>query len=219
MLDISEIWQALTSVWVKGGGLMGPISIMALLIYGEGFRVALKVALHPMSRLKKGSKELDPKQRAWLERVSRDEHQHELDDQRLAQTRKALHDYYQRRIKWLGRFIKCCPLLGLLGTVLGMEATFQSLLETGLSQAEGMAAGISEALITTQYGLMVTIPGLFVNGFIKNQVSIIDRNILRLHLISFHHIVPKVKRPSHVKRGVSKKVHEALSTQPSVQPS
>lgn len=55
------------------------------------------------------------------------------------------------------------PLLGLLGTVIGMIETFSSLQDSALfSQSGGIAGGISQALITTQMGLVVAIPGLLV---------------------------------------------------------
>ncbi|MCJ8276557.1 MAG: MotA/TolQ/ExbB proton channel family protein [Bdellovibrionales bacterium] len=55
------------------------------------------------------------------------------------------------------------PLLGLLGTVIGMIETFSSLQDSALfSQSGGIAGGISQALITTQMGLVVAIPGLLM---------------------------------------------------------
>ncbi len=62
------------------------------------------------------------------------------------------------------------PLLGLLGTVAGMIETFESLADMSLfSQSGGIAGGISQALITTQMGLAVSIPGLIVNGILDKK--------------------------------------------------
>ncbi|WP_372832536.1 MotA/TolQ/ExbB proton channel family protein [Pontibacterium sp.] len=58
------------------------------------------------------------------------------------------------------------PLLGLLGTVIGMIATFQSITLFGTSDPKLMAGGISQALITTVLGLVVAIPLLFCHGFL-----------------------------------------------------
>jgi len=173
---------------------MWPITIMAFLIYSESLRLWLKVFSHPIAKIQQGANDLSQQQRNWLHQLSINEPSPHLDADLISQARTSLSNYYERRIKWLGRFIKCCPLLGLLGTVTGMESTFRSLLESGLSQAEGMASGISEALITTQYGLLVAIPGLFLTSFIKSQVAKIDNNLLQLHLPSFRHIVPKSSR-------------------------
>jgi biopolymer transport protein ExbB len=62
------------------------------------------------------------------------------------------------------------PLLGLLGTVNGMINTFDAIQRFGTGNAQAMAAGISEALITTQAGLMVAIPGLMAGYYLKRQV-------------------------------------------------
>lgn len=53
------------------------------------------------------------------------------------------------------------PLLGLLGTVLGMIQTFEAVAATGGDTGARVAAGISQALITTQFGLVVAMPGVF----------------------------------------------------------
>jgi biopolymer transport protein ExbB len=62
------------------------------------------------------------------------------------------------------------PLLGLLGTVIGMIETFDSLGDMSLfSQSGGIAGGISQALFTTQMGLAVSIPGLVVNSMLNRR--------------------------------------------------
>lgn len=61
------------------------------------------------------------------------------------------------------------PLLGLLGTVTGMMDTFDVITVFGTGNARAMAGGISVALITTQTGLMVSIPGLYMSGFLTKR--------------------------------------------------
>ncbi|MFK4765255.1 MotA/TolQ/ExbB proton channel family protein [Desulfobaculum sp. SPO524] len=58
------------------------------------------------------------------------------------------------------------PLLGLLGTVSGMIDTFDVIAEFGTGNAKGLAGGISQALITTQSGLMVAVPGMVAGGLL-----------------------------------------------------
>lgn len=80
------------------------------------------------------------------------------------------------------------PILGLLGTVLGMMETFNVISLFGTGNAKAMAGGISVALVTTQTGLLVAIPGLFLSGWLSKQArrlstrleetsSILDRAI------------------------------------------
>ena len=76
------------------------------------------------------------------------------------------------------------PLLGLLGTVCGMVKTFSVIAEFGTGNARALASGISEALITTQTGLVVAVPGLFMASFLLRRsnglLERIDRFCLRL---------------------------------------
>jgi biopolymer transport protein ExbB len=70
------------------------------------------------------------------------------------------------------------PLLGLIGTVVGMIITFQSITESGSSDPKLMAAGISQAMIATVLGLGIAIPLLFANAWLtslsKSIVQILD---------------------------------------------
>lgn len=70
------------------------------------------------------------------------------------------------------------PLLGLIGTVIGMIITFQSITESGSSDPKLMAAGISQAMIATVLGLGIAIPLLFANAWLssisKSIVQVLD---------------------------------------------
>ncbi|MDB5973184.1 MAG: MotA/TolQ/ExbB proton channel family protein [Hydrocarboniphaga sp.] len=70
------------------------------------------------------------------------------------------------------------PLLGLIGTVIGMIITFQSITESGSSDPKLMAAGISAAMIATVLGLGIAIPLLFANAWLtslsKQIIQILD---------------------------------------------
>lgn len=61
------------------------------------------------------------------------------------------------------------PLLGLLGTVVGMIETFQSITLFGTGDPKLMAGGISQALVTTMLGLMVAIPLLFAHSIVRSR--------------------------------------------------
>ena len=69
----------------------------------------------------------------------------------------------------IGVLAAVAPLLGLLGTVTGMMETFDVLAVFGTGNAKAMASGISEALITTQTGLLIAIPGLYMKGFLDRR--------------------------------------------------
>ena len=73
------------------------------------------------------------------------------------------------------------PLLGLLGTVNGMVETFRVIGIYGMGNAQAMASGIKEALITTQAGLLIAIPGLLIGQTMKKKVQVIHNDILIFH--------------------------------------
>ena len=69
------------------------------------------------------------------------------------------------------------PLLGLLGTVTGMITTFDVISLFGTGNAKAMAGGISEALITTQSGLLVAIPGIFMSVFLFRRAERLESSL------------------------------------------
>jgi len=70
------------------------------------------------------------------------------------------------------------PLLGLLGTVSGMIDTFAVIGEQGTGNAQALAGGIREALVTTETGLLIAIPGLFAGWVLKRQVRKLQHKLL-----------------------------------------
>lgn len=69
------------------------------------------------------------------------------------------------------------PLLGLFGTVSGMVETFKVIGMYGMGNAQAMASGIKEAMITTQAGLLVAIPGIFIGQMLKKKAMSIQRDL------------------------------------------
>ncbi len=79
----------------------------------------------------------------------------------------------------IGVLAAVAPLLGLLGTVTGMIGTFDILAVFGTGNAKGMSGGISEALITTQTGLLVAIPGVYMKGFLEQRAQILKQQVVQ----------------------------------------
>jgi biopolymer transport protein ExbB len=77
------------------------------------------------------------------------------------QCREAELSRYSHSFSILAALVAAAPLLGLLGTVLGMIETFDAVGHSTGDTAERVAAGISKALITTQVGLAAALPGTF----------------------------------------------------------
>ncbi len=71
-------------------------------------------------------------------------------------------------LKFIKLLAAVAPLLGLLGTVIGMIATFQSISLFGSGDPKLMASGISQALVTTVLGLLAAIPLLFIHNVLQS---------------------------------------------------
>ena len=84
--------------------------------------------------------------------------------------RHVVHDL-ERFLNTLGTIAGISPLLGLLGTVIGMIKVFSAIMISGVGDANVLAGGISEALITTAAGLTVAIPSYFIYRFFRGMVS------------------------------------------------
>jgi biopolymer transport protein ExbB len=84
--------------------------------------------------------------------------------------RHVIHDM-ERFLNTLGTIAGISPLLGLLGTVIGMIKVFSAIMISGVGDANVLAGGISEALITTAAGLTVAIPSYFFYRFFRGMVS------------------------------------------------
>jgi biopolymer transport protein ExbB len=84
--------------------------------------------------------------------------------------RHVIHDL-ERFLNTLGTIAGISPLLGLLGTVIGMIKVFSAIMISGVGDANVLAGGISEALITTAAGLTVAIPSYFFYRFFRGMVS------------------------------------------------
>lgn len=83
---------------------------------------------------------------------------------------RVIHDM-ERYLNALGTIAGIAPLLGLLGTVLGMIKIFSSFMGSGMANATLLAGGISTALITTAAGLMVAIPALFFHRYLQRRID------------------------------------------------
>lgn len=77
----------------------------------------------------------------------------------------------ERYLNTLGTVAAITPLIGLLGTVIGMIKVFTAIRLEGTGNAAVLAGGISEALITTAAGLTVAIPSLFFYRFFQRRVD------------------------------------------------
>jgi len=171
LLDkLDSLWTHAESIWIDGGWAMIAIAVVSVAIFGMGTHVYLKL------RGKGFESVPERKWRKWLDDPSlRRGHIGELLDfvtggRTIEDTAVFFEEYrtaevapFERDLRVMKICVTAAPLLGLLGTVTGMLTTFGAL-ATGSGGEKTMAmvaSGISEALITTETGLVIALPGLF----------------------------------------------------------
>lgn len=167
------------SILTDGGMLMVPLTLLALTIYGTAFRLFYFFSEHAFYRIGRDrlieyvfnpilvSGELraviDYTQGAGTDDVYQVK-------SRFAEVFNAYLSEIDGKRTFLLILITTAPLMGLLGTVMGMLTTFSGLaVSTGGSTVDQIAAGISEALITTQTGLIIAIPAYVMATVIQKR--------------------------------------------------
>jgi len=93
----------------------------------------------------------------------------------------------RRGLSGLATVASSAPFVGLLGTVLGIITAFQLMATSGSGGLASVSAGISEALVTTAFGLFVAIPAVVVYNYFTNRVDdfVVDMNDVWSEVISF----------------------------------
>ena len=167
----SQIWEEAMSIWTDGGWAMIAIAVIAMVIFSVGVSVSLRLRRTGFKTVKESTwrRWLDhPYERRGkigrlLDTVSRAD---TLEENGLyfEQVRKSQVSPFERDLKVMKVCVSAAPLVGLLGTVTGMLATFGALASgSGGDKTMALVAkGISEALITTETGLVIALPGLLL---------------------------------------------------------
>ncbi|MDH5573612.1 MAG: MotA/TolQ/ExbB proton channel family protein [Gammaproteobacteria bacterium] len=186
-----------------GGWLMWPIiisSIIAFAIVGERFwtlqhqRIAPKHLVGQIWQWYK-SDSLDEEHITALAKnsplgrilaaglVNRN-HPREIMKESIEETGRQVVQELERYLNTLGTIASISPLLGLLGTVIGMIKVFAAITTHGVGDPGILAGGISEALITTAAGLSVAIPSLifyrFFSGRVDELVLVMEEEALKI---------------------------------------
>ena len=182
---MEQIW----SIWESGGWVMIPLFTLAFLLYAQGIHLFLWARnahfdrkneacwwawVEDPDKAKGTVKEVIQYVRSGSLNVAN--MQSRFDEIRLSTVAKM-----DRRTTFLAMLVAAAPLLGLLGTVLGMLQTFFGISTSGGTETAGVvAAGISEALVTTQTGLTIALPGLFLVMMIRRKRQNFEIGLARL---------------------------------------
>jgi len=98
-------------------------------------------------------------------------HEREVMKESIEETGRQVVNELERYLNTLGTIASITPLLGLLGTVIGMIKVFAAITTAGVGDPAVLAGGISEALITTATGLSVAIPSLIFYRHFRGKVE------------------------------------------------
>lgn len=164
------LWAEAEVIWLAGGLAMLAIALISIVLFSLGIHVALKL------RAKRFRSVPERTWRYWVDHPT--ERRGPIGDlldfvtggatakdtsEFFTQLRASEMAPFERELKVMKVCVSAAPLVGLLGTVTGMLSTF-SALSSGAGGEKTMAlvaAGISEALITTETGLVIALAGLF----------------------------------------------------------
>ncbi len=120
----------------------------------------------------------------------------ENSDLPFSELRSTIEDEGRQQVRSLTRGLgvletiaAIAPLLGLLGTVLGMIKVFNVIEELGVGQAKALSGGISEALITTAAGLIIGIPALIAYNYFSSRSESLILDIEKFTLMLLNKII------------------------------
>jgi biopolymer transport protein ExbB len=191
---VADFFEGVVTVWelVKSGGwMMLPIilsSIAALAITAERLwtlRASRVAPAHLVGQVwrwmkdkqlnKDKLKELredSPLGEILAAGLANSRHGREIMKESIEEAASRVIHELERYISTLGTIAAMAPLLGLLGTVLGMIDIFSSFMGTNMATNPAvMAGGISKALVTTASGLIVAIPALFFHRLLQRRID------------------------------------------------
>lgn len=168
--QLKALWEQAIEIWLSGGWAMLAIAVVALVMFAMGTHVYLRLRAKGFHRVSEKT------WRRWIDHpqerrgaigdllefvtVASSLKESAVTFEELRATEVAP---FERDLKVMRICVSAAPLLGLLGTVIGMLATFGALASGsgGEKTMALVAEGISEALITTETGLVIALPGLF----------------------------------------------------------
>lgn len=198
---MTEGWFAdVVRIWLSGGWVMVPLLLLAVLLYGQLLQLVLSTRRCQLGR---GAEQAtwstwvadptkaDERVRGILEYTRTEPDSAGQIRRRFEEVRLSLLSTIDRQTKFVAMLVAAAPLMGLLGTVIGMLQTFGGISTAGGTETAGVvAAGISEALVTTQTGLSIALPGLFLVMVVRRQRHGIEAQLARLESLTFAHFRP-----------------------------
>lgn len=198
---VQNYFKDVVEVWSAGGWIMVALAVLSLWTYGLACRLLVFFAKRPVRGGRREAETADwvthPEKapaevREIIEYADQRAASEEEVRSRFSEVFAAQIPELDRRLSFMNIMVAAAPLLGLLGTVLGMLTTFSGIAAGGGAETVDLiSAGISKALITTEMGLLVAIPGYLFSYVIKGK-----RNQYEAFLVSVEsRLLQRFQRP------------------------
>jgi biopolymer transport protein ExbB len=201
---IAVLWEQAVAIWISGGWGMAALAINGLVLFSLGIHVLLRLRRKGPSSATQGA------WRRWLDHPaerrgpigellefvmgagSLKQSAVFFDELRAAEIRP-----FERDLRVMKVCVSSAPLLGLLGTVTGMLATFGALASgAGGEKTMGLVAGgISEALVTTETGLILALPGLFFQYQLSRRLERYKAFLTQLETLCTQRLYKALRTP------------------------
>lgn len=191
-----EFWQQTWRTWTAGGPLLLPLALVSVGLWAYFLR-----SRNRLSRITLECRELEPRVAAsgleHLEPVGVGQLLLRIHRDILGGVppRTAFHrrgDTFVEGLRHdliiLSALTAVAPLLGLLGTVRGMIDTFQAVSQVAGETGLDVASGISQALITTQFGLVIALPGVFGISRLRALLRDVEARLGTLRAAALPHV-------------------------------
>jgi biopolymer transport protein ExbB len=189
-MDFSKLIPGLLDYFEKGGAVMWPLAVATFVLWytlGYRYMVLRRGASQTVSQLvRQYAQGNGPAPRGLVDAAAL------LCVRAMRSAKGNLRPLLDDACALLGKelesgrvliksIVVAAPLTGLLGTVTGMIETFDSLADMSLySQSGGIAGGISQALFTTQMGLVVAVPGILIGRALDRRQAVLEAEIARV---------------------------------------
>ena len=201
-----SLWDQAVSIWMSGGWAMIAIAAISLLMFSLGIHVYMKLASKQVDKVREQT------WRHWIDHPDEREGyvgkvlNFVTGGKSLKDTAAFFEELrsteilpFERDLKVMKICASAAPLLGLLGTVTGMLATFSALAtgSGGDKTMESVASGISEALVTTETGLIIALPGVFAHYILVRKLEKYKALLAHIETVCTQKQYKKLKRQKH----------------------
>jgi biopolymer transport protein ExbB len=208
------LWEQAIEIWLSGGWAMIAIAFISFMMFSLGMNVYLRLSWRGFGSVKEKT------WRHWIDNPhERKGHIGKLLDfvtggNSIKDTATFFEELrtseiapFERDLRIMKICVSAAPLLGLLGTVSGMLTTF-SALATGAGGDKTMALvakGISEALVTTETGLVVALPGLFIHYLLVRKLERYKAFLAHLEAVCSQKLYKKLHKQNKTRENLNPK--------------